>query len=405
MDTSPLSRKYAEVTPGKRKRVNIETRDQNPSKRYVGLLLMFLLLLSASLACNSNMATDTPPPATDLQETSERGGILAIVIDPFTPTMLYMTTMRSGVFKSTDGGQNWSSINNDITNTNIGPLAIDPITPSTLYAGARNCPGTKGILKSANGGENWSIANTGLNTMVSDIAVDPFTQSILYAGTDDGGVFKSADGGGNWSPVNAGMTTSWIKVLAIDPVTPTTLYAGTGNSGVFKSTDAGKNWRVINTGLTNLVVYTLAIDPVMPMTLYVGTYEGAFKSTDSGENWRPINTGLTKIGASYLLGIDTIVLDPLTPATLYAGTTSDGVFKSTDGGENWRMITELPESDSDYVEMLVIDSLAIDPLTPTTLYAGTWGSGVLKSTDGGESWYAVNTGLPAMEIMSEPSDN
>jgi hypothetical protein len=61
-------------------------------------------------------------------------------------------------------------------------------------------------------------------------------------------------------------------------------------------------------------------------------------------------------------------------------------------------MTELPDTDSDYVEMLHVSSLAIDPLTPTTLYARTWGSGVLKSIDGGESWYPINIGLPDIEV-------
>src|SRR5262249_5908493 len=81
-----------------------------------------------------------------------------------------------------------------------------------------------------------------------------------------------------------------------------------------------------------------------------------------------------------------LAIDPRTPTTLYAGTSVDGVFKSTDGGSSWVAantgLTNTP-----------IGALAIDPLTPTTLYAGT-GGGVFKSTDGGSSWVAATTGLP-----------
>src|SRR5438874_32924 len=85
--------------------------------------------------------------------------------------------------------------------------------------------------------------------------------------------------------------------------------------------------------------------------------------------------------------IKALAIDPMTPATLYAGTNA-GVFKSTDGGGSWSAInTSLPS-------VKYVLALAIDPLTPATLYAGIDIYGVFKSTDGGGSWSAVNTGLP-----------
>ncbi|PYM65198.1 MAG: hypothetical protein DME11_11110, partial [Candidatus Rokuibacteriota bacterium] len=84
--------------------------------------------------------------------------------------------------------------------------------------------------------------------------------------------------------------------------------------------------------------------------------------------------------------INALAIDPQTPTTLYAGTSGDGVFKSTDGGTTWRAVnTGLDPRRCCF-------ALAIDPQTPTTLYASTDG-GVFKSTDGGESWGGVNTGL------------
>ena len=83
-------------------------------------------------------------------------------------------------------------------------LAIDPVTPTTLYAGTHD----GGVFKSTNGGENWSAVNTGLtNTDVHTLAIDPATPTTLYAGTF-GGVFKSTNGGGNWSAVNTGLTNT-----------------------------------------------------------------------------------------------------------------------------------------------------------------------------------------------------
>lgn len=84
--------------------------------------------------------------------------------------------------------------------------------------------------------------------------------------------------------------------------------------------------------------------------------------------------------------IRTLVIDPAAPATLYAGTRIKGVFKSSNGGETWHAINA-------GLSNTTVQILAIDPLTPTTLYAGTWGGGVFKSSNGGETWSAINTGL------------
>jgi photosystem II stability/assembly factor-like uncharacterized protein len=97
-------------------------------------------------------------------------------------------------------------------------LSIDPSTPTTLYAGT-----TIGIYKSVNGGSNWSRINSSFRVQV--LIIDPTTPTTLYAGAING-VFKSTDGGSNW--VAAGLTGANIRALAIDPVMPSTLYAGTG---------------------------------------------------------------------------------------------------------------------------------------------------------------------------------
>ena len=84
-----------------------------------------------------------------------------------------------------------------------------------------------------------------------------------------------------------------------------------------------------------------------------------FKSTNGGGNWNAVNTDLTINGY-----VTSLAIDPKTPATLYAGTDDGGVFKSTNGGGNWSAVnTGLTNP--------FIFSLAIDPATPTTLYAGT----------------------------------
>ena len=119
------------------------------------------------------------------------------------------------------------------------------------------------------------------------------------------------------------------------------------------------------------LIRALAIDPGTPGTLYAATNgTGLFKSTDAGITWRPANAGLPDGGVydpdlGAFNGVAALAIDPRTPSTLYAGTDSVGVFKSTDAGDTWISAdTGLPDGYS-------VAALAIDPHTPSTLYAGT----------------------------------
>jgi hypothetical protein len=285
--------------------------------------------------------------------------ITALAIDPKTPATLYAGT-DDGLYKSTDSGGNWSKVGTGLTDPAIYALAIDPVNPTTLYAGTGNQLTNKkivGVFKSTDGGANWSASNAGLpDATMRVIAVDPLTPGTLYAG--GAGVFKSTDGGVNWKETWPG---SDIRALVINPKAPAIVYVGTWGGGVIKSTDGGGNW--VSTNLKSPYIYSLVMDPATPTTLYVSTSSifkntgGVFKSTDGGESWNAANTGLT----GDLISVLTI--DPLTPTTLYAAVAFTGVFKSTDSGDSW-----IP----DKVAQLgfYLNALAIDPKSPNILYAG-----------------------------------
>jgi len=199
--------------------------------------------------------------------------------------------------------------------TSMGPpvagrmaLAIDPLTPATIYvAVGREFP-LGGVFKSTDGGTHWSASNTGLTApFVTALAVDVQTPTIVYAGAsgvDGWGVFKSIDGGANWSASNAGFpppvcsdtscAVPTVLVLVVDPQTPATVYAGT-HQGVSKSTDGGAHWTFNMTGIESVGggVSAVAIDPQAPTTLYAATLgAGVFRSTDGGQSWTPFNAGL-----------------------------------------------------------------------------------------------------------------
>lgn len=336
----------------------------------------------------------------------------SLAINPQTPSILYAAS-KAGLFKTTNGGRQWHAVLGRPAAEGFvfTTVVVDPQTPTTVYVGAvGSSPSPSGgILKSIDGGDHWSIVSTsGLSLPnVQTLAIDPRTPTTLFAGLGGplgpqgqfapGGLFKSTDGGRNWRQINTGLAGT-VHALGVDPQKPDTIYGGIAAGGVYKSTDGGESWRAVNAGLTGLDLFpgALAIDPKTP-TLYVATSGGGiFKSTDSGDSWRPINTSSVNTPRVFALAID-----PSSPTTIYAGSKNGGVFKSSDGGGSWHSVnvglSDVTTSD--------FATLVIDPRTPTTLYVGWTGgpygvpSGVYKSNDAGNSWFAINAGLPDSRVV------
>ncbi|MBI4460725.1 MAG: hypothetical protein HY648_11800 [Acidobacteria bacterium] len=315
-------------------------------------------------------------------------GVLAI--DPANASTVYAGT-SGGVYKSTNGGTSWAAATTGLT-TNVNALAIDRTNPATIYAGAGS-----GVYKSTNSGQNWTAMNSGLpsfSRQIFSLAIDSSSPSTIYAGTAGAGnlaqVFKSTNGGQSWTAAGSAFLASAVIGLAIDPANSSTVYAGTDYAGLFKSTNGGQSWTAINSGLTYSSTNALAIDPVSSSTLYVGTYDGLFKSTDGGQSWTPANTGdiplfpISDISEA-LSTIHSLSVDPANADILYAGTFGGGVYKSTDGGKRWSAAA------SGLPAMVTLQGTPASPvaallITPSAIYAGTFGSGVFKSTDGGATW-------------------
>jgi photosystem II stability/assembly factor-like uncharacterized protein len=143
----------------------------------------------------------------------------------------------------------------------VNTLVIDPQNPTTIYAGTQG-----GVYKTINGGSNWTAANTAISVL--SLAIDAQNPQTIYAGGS--GVFKSVDGGATWTASSIGLPASQVFALAVDRSVPSHLFAGTYGAGVFESNDGGASWVALNDQLPNLFVRALATDSTTP-TLYAGT--------------------------------------------------------------------------------------------------------------------------------------
>jgi len=267
------------------------------------------------------------------------------------------------------GTNYWESVGPDGGLVNV--LAVDPSTPATVYAGLAG-----GLCKSTDGGAHWtSLLGLG-RAQVLALAIDPTSPSVLYAGLHHFLVYKSTDGGSTWGAANSGMTAKNAWSLAIDPGNPQRVYAGT-EAGAFLSTDGAATWTAAGTGLPSGTVWALAVDPSSG-AVYAGTNSsGVYRSTDHGGTWSAVSSGLA-VTPVYALAVD-----PVHPTNIFAGT-AQGVFRSADGASTWTATAAGGR----------IFSLAVDPSSPSTVYAAVADAGVLRSDDGGQTWGSVSSGLP-----------
>jgi photosystem II stability/assembly factor-like uncharacterized protein len=299
--------------------------------------------------------------------------------------VLAATEDGSGLRRSTDGGATW-------TTTILGRLPADPKaldtgggSPSALWAAT----GT-GIFRTTDAGSSWTGGFQVGSDYVTAVAAHPTDPARAIIALSNYGMHLTQDGGASWMPVYTDSTRGSITSVAYAPSSLQTVYAGSRSVGmttpgsIFKSTNGGMTWTDVGITLPFLSVTAVAADPASEDTVYAGTTTGILKTTNGGMSWSNAGPGTVNVRA--------LAADPLTPGTVYAVTTT-GLLKTTTGGASWGGVGSGLPADS-------LLALAVDPLTTTTLYAGSWGGGVYRSTNGGSSWTQINAGLPVPYVVA-----
>jgi len=160
-------------------------------------------------------------------------------VDPSNPEIVYAATfgatrytINPGFFRSTDGGGHWTKLTIFGSDNVIGSIAFDPMNPSFVYADASGI-----IYRSTDRGETWAPLENDLSGLYcTQLVMDPTSIATMYSLTYRGGVFngvfKSVDGGKHWTDISAGLSAN-ISALAIDPIDGAFLVAGSKDGGVF----------------------------------------------------------------------------------------------------------------------------------------------------------------------------
>jgi photosystem II stability/assembly factor-like uncharacterized protein len=246
---------------------------------------------------------------------------------------------------------------------------------------------------------------------IADIAIHPDNENIWYVAVGSGGVWKTMNSGTTWKPIFDKQSSYSIGCITIDPNNPHTIWVGTGENvggrhvafgdGIYVSYDDGMSWK--NMGLKNSEhLSKIIVHPENSDIIWVasqgplwtkGGERGVYKSSDGGKNWKQT------LGDNEWVGATDILIDPNNPNILYAATwqrqrtvaaylgggPGSGLHKSTDGGDTWKKLTKgISKSNLGKI------GLAMSPFNSDVIYAAIEldrkKGGVFMSTNRGESW-------------------
>jgi photosystem II stability/assembly factor-like uncharacterized protein len=266
------------------------------------------------------------------------GRVSAIATHPTNASLFFVAGADGGVWRTADDGATWTPLTDQLPTTAMGSLAVDPLTPTTIYVGtgeanfANHSRYGLGVYKSTDNGDSWAVlgASTFSGRCISRIVINPTNTSRLYASVTHAGgfpelaaakshplangprgVFRSDDGGQTWTQLLSGLPNQDATDLAIDQTNPQVLYAAIGRvfgapeNGIYKTTDGGNTWSRLAGGLPTANIGRIALDvaPTNGQRLFAllvhsadaagggASTLGVYRSDNGGTIWSSLNAG------------------------------------------------------------------------------------------------------------------
>ena len=343
---------------------------------------------------------------------------------------VYIGAASGGVWKSLNGGSTFKPVFDKQPVQSIGAITIDPKNPKVIWVGTgeawtRNSTSIgDGVYKSVDGGENWTNMGLKDSERIAKILVDPSSTNTVYvcapgklwSDSDERGLYKTTDGGKTWTRILKGPNASTgCSIISMDKQNPRTIYAGLwdfrrkgwtfrsggegpnvfSGSGFFKSTDGGASWTELDeksaTGLPSKPWgrVAVAVAPSKPATVYATIEaempkDGLYRSDDGGKTWRQLDRSQNMIWRPFYFA--NLIVDPKDENKIYK---PDGsLIASNDGGQSFSNISGGAHGD--------FHDVWINPNNTDNLIAGDDG-GVWYSFDGGNRWWKGNN-LPVSQF-------
>ena len=393
------------------------------------LILLSTILASCLFGAAPRLAGQTLKPDTlkgmkwRLVGPFRGGRALAVAGIPGDANTYYFGSVAGGVWKTTDGGLEWTPIFDKEPVSSIGSIAVAPSDPNIIYVGTGeacirgNISFGDGVYKSLDAGKTWTHIGLDDTQHIGRVIVDPRNPDIVfvaalghaYGANEERGVFRTTDGGKHWDKVLYKDDKTGAIDITFDPDNSHILYAalwqamrtpwsmdsGGPGSGLYKSVDGGATWKQLTghglpSGVLGRIGVAAAPGGERVYALIEAKEGGLFRSDDAGENWRKLDDDhrFTQ-RAWYFMHI---FADPKNADELYILNT--GMYRSTDGGATFSSINA-PHGDR--------HGLWIDPLDTKRMIESDDG-GATVTHDGGKSW-TTEDNQPTAQFYHVATDN
>jgi photosystem II stability/assembly factor-like uncharacterized protein len=340
------------------------------------------------------------------------------------PDTYYFGAVAGGVWKTVDGGANWTALFDKEEISSIGAIAVAPSDHNVVYAGTGegairgNTTYGVGVYKSIDAGKTWKNIGLKDSRQIGALIVDPRNADVVlvaalghaFGPNPERGIFRTTDGGKTWAKVlSKDENTGGIDIV-FDPHNPNIVFAslwqarrqpwffssGGPGSGLYRSEDNGVTWKHLEgNGLPDGILGKIGVavsgaDSNRVYAIIEAKEGGLYRSDDAGQHWSRVNEdGRFRQRAWYF---SKVYADPKSADTVYLVNT--GLFRSVDGGKNF---TLLPARHGDH------HGLWIDPRNPDRI-GNTSDGGVSISTDGGKTW-TTQDNQPTAQFYHVAVDN
>ena len=292
------------------------------------------------------------------------GGDVNALVATDTGTLIAGTRL-GGLFRSTDGGQNWAHQEDSPS----APFLLNGVWDMTKNSQGHLFAATnRGVYRSTDNGENWTRFFAGLtDDFIRALAINSI--DVLFAGSNSQGLFRSEDNGETWIAFNNGLTDMRMRSVAINSLGD--IFAGT-RKGLFFSNDNGDNWTERSNGIENEDVVSIFVTP--EDSLLIGSFNGAYRSADHGATW------------TQFVMFDAIQsFNRNTANVLFGGSSGGFVYRSLDNGLTWQTAGDELTS-ATFLDLLSMPS--------GDLLAATINYGIVRSSDNAGTWNHGDDGLP-----------